>query len=402
MVLLAVPFRASLPRPLPKMNHELPLWICCQLGAREHYSVPRALYDRDALGFLFTDAWVQPGSLIGQFKRSLSERYHPQLASAPVASATGALLAFETMARVRRLSGWNLILARNRWFQRQAVRRLEDGRTEKGEGKWGEADGKGELADGNSAQVLFAYSYAAGDIFRWAKTRGWRTVLGQIDPGPLMGRVIRQLEQQNPEWGRVSTAPPESYWQNWRMECELADAILVNSEWSRDALLHEGMTASKIRVVPLAFDTPPGAAALSRAYPATFSRERPLRVLFLGQVNLLKGIAALAHAAERLKGEPVEFRVVGPVQVQIPEQFRRLSSLRLLGPVARGAAAEHFRQADVFCFRLFVTDSASLNWRRRLGGCHSSLPAFAGKWSSTAAMVLSWTPLLAKPLPPPF
>ena len=315
------------------------------------------MHDRGTLGLLFTDAWLRPGSLIGQFKRSLSERYHPQLASAPVASATGALLAFETMARARRLSGWNLIVARNKWFQKQAARNLAH-----------LPSAISHIPSPICSPMVFAYCHAAGDIFRWAKARGWRMVLGQIDPGPLMGRLIRQLEQQNPEWGGGSTGPPEIYWQNWRMECELADVILVNSDWSREALLQEGVAAAKIKVVPLAFDVPPGAAAFSRAYPAAFSPERPLRVLFLGQANLLKGIAALVHAAERLQGEPVEFRVVGPLQVQIPEPFRRFSSLRWLGPVARSAAAGHYREADVFLFPTFsdgfgLTQLEAQAWR---------------------------------------
>ena len=328
-------------------------WVCCQIGAREHYAIPRVFHTQCVLRLLFTDVWVKPASPIGMLKNSLRERYHPQLADARVKSATGSFLGFEASARLKGLGGWDRIIARNQWFQKQAVRRLEEVEAE---------------AVGGKPPALFAYSYAAGEILRWARDRGWRTVLGQIDPGPLMGRLIRQLEQQNPEWGGGSPTPPETYWQNWRRECEFADAILVNSEWSREELVHERMAASKIKVVPLAFDMPPGAAAFSRAYPATFSCERPLRVLFLGQVNLLKGIAALAHAAERLKGEPVEFRVVGPVHVQIPEQFRGLSSLRFLGPVARSAAAEHFRQADVFLFPTFcdgfgLTQLEAQAWR---------------------------------------
>ena len=38
-------------------------WICCQLGAREHYAVPRALHQRSSLDYLITDTWVRPDSL---------------------------------------------------------------------------------------------------------------------------------------------------------------------------------------------------------------------------------------------------------------------------------------------------------------------------------------------------
>jgi glycosyltransferase involved in cell wall biosynthesis len=205
----------------------------------------------------------------------------------------------------------------------------------------------------NSQPILFAYSYAARDLFRWARAQGWRTVLGQIDAGPEMGRIVRKLEECHPEYQGRSDVPPKDYWEAWRDECELADRIIVNSEWSRKALEGEGIDAGKIRVVPLAYAPPPEAAGFRREYPAEFTRERPLRVLFLGQVNLAKGLVPLLEAAEMLRGEPVEFHMVGPVLVTVPEKWRHQPQIRWLGPVPRGAVAEHYRAADVFLFPTF-------------------------------------------------
>ena len=39
-------------------------WICCQLGAREHYAIPRALSRVGILEALVTDAWVPPTSIL--------------------------------------------------------------------------------------------------------------------------------------------------------------------------------------------------------------------------------------------------------------------------------------------------------------------------------------------------
>jgi hypothetical protein len=58
-------------------------WICCQLGAREHYAVPRALHRRGRLRMLVTDCWVRPGhpltNIPGDWARRLSERFQPDL-----------------------------------------------------------------------------------------------------------------------------------------------------------------------------------------------------------------------------------------------------------------------------------------------------------------------------------
>ncbi|PYJ81683.1 MAG: glycosyltransferase, partial [Verrucomicrobia bacterium] len=70
-------------------------WICCQIGAREHYAVPRALFRREALRLLITDAWVQPRSVIRALGSGLRERFHPELASASTKAWNTGLIAFE-------------------------------------------------------------------------------------------------------------------------------------------------------------------------------------------------------------------------------------------------------------------------------------------------------------------
>ena len=219
-------------------------WICCQHGAREHYAVPRALHGRGELACLFADAWVRPGHPLGWLQPSLRDRFHPQLRDAPVLSATLRLVAFEVLARLRGLRGWEATMARTRWFQRHAVSSLESySQQSVVSGQWS----SGPL-------TVFAYSYAALGILRWAKERGFRTVLGQIDPGPEMSRITAQLERQYPEFHSATALPPEVYWTQWQEECRLADVVVVNSEWSRTALQRVGVEEAKLRVVPLAYE----------------------------------------------------------------------------------------------------------------------------------------------------
>ena len=88
-------------------------WICCQLGAREHYAVPRALHRRSSLDSLITDTWVRPDSLLARLKRNLGERFHPELADVTVCASNRSALAFEAQARLRGLAGWKLMIERN-------------------------------------------------------------------------------------------------------------------------------------------------------------------------------------------------------------------------------------------------------------------------------------------------
>ena len=292
-------------------------WICCQLGAREHYAVPRALKLGGLLEEFITDLWIRRAG-----------RFHPGLAGARVVAPNIPALTFELKASFARENGWNLVSRRNEWFQQHAVARLK--------------------ATVNGDHTVFAYSYAAKEIFEFARARGWRTVLGQIDPGPAEERIVTDLEKSSALKHTHWEPAPKAYWDNWRDECSLADQIVVNSTWSKDALLGEGVAAEKVRVIPVAYEAANDAGSFQRHYPHAFSAERPLRVLFLGQVNLRKGVAQLLEAVKLLTREHVEFWFVGPLQIDVARELNLHSQIRWFGVAPRGGVESYYRDADVF------------------------------------------------------
>jgi glycosyltransferase involved in cell wall biosynthesis len=297
--------------------------------------VARALHRLGALRLLITDAWVQPRNPLGLLSVGLRARFHEELRSTDVYGPAIRNLAFELWAMYSERQGWPLVMERNRWFQRVALLKLS------------------QIDVGKSAPVLMCYSYAAGELFAFARRRGWRTVLGQIDPGPCEEEIVSKLHDavagQGSSWERA----PKAYWSEWRRECTLADRIVVNSSWSRDALIGEGIPAEKIKVVPLAYERPSGNLHFRRRYPTCFSGARPLRVLFLGQVNLRKGIAPILDAIRLLQDEPVEFTFVGPIQISIPSDLLNRPRMRWLGPTPRQTTDEFYRNADVLLFPTF-------------------------------------------------
>ncbi|MBF2074599.1 MAG: glycosyltransferase family 4 protein [Synechococcales cyanobacterium C42_A2020_086] len=313
-------------------------WICCQLGAREHYAIPRALHQSGNLALLLTDAWVKPHSLIHAihhpFLKSLQERFHPDLVHAPVQSFTPSLSQFELIHRYRKTNDWDRMIARNRWFQARALRELQKAAP--------------RIVQSGTCPVLFTYSYAALDLLRYAKSLGWYTILGQIDPGMMEEKIVLEEHRKHPDLAPAWQPVPSDYWSSWQEECRLADRIVVNSSWSSQALQQVGVPADKIQIVPLAYSPPQGSESFQRVYPEQFSRERPLRVLFLGQIILRKGIAALLEAAELLQDQPIEFWLVGSIGVE-RSRFN-LPNIRLIGPVPRSETAQYYQQADVFLF----------------------------------------------------
>lgn len=310
-------------------------WIICQLGAREHYAIPRALHQAGKLHSLVTDAWVTPSSKLNWVPglRSLCDRHHLDLATASIKTFTPSLIHFEATHRLQKTAPWERMMARNQWFQNRALSYLDSVKN-----------------FGNPKPVLFAYSYAALDLLRYAKKRGWRTVLGQIDPGIAEEKIVTAEHIKYPSLAPNWKPVPPDYWSLWQQECELADHIVVNSAWSKQLLIQATVDPRKIEIVSLVYTPPSSAQSFERTYPKSFSSERPLRVLFLGLVTLRKGIAALIEAVKQLEGEPIEFWIVGAQEIRIPEDMKNHPQIRWIGPVPRSQVQTYYRQADVFLF----------------------------------------------------
>lgn len=312
-------------------------WLCCHLGAREHYAVPRALHRQQRLGQMITDAWVKPGSLLssipGDLPRRLSERFHHELADADVRHFTSSLMAREAVWRLQGPGGWRQLMARNQWFGHRAAAAL----------------GLADRANGPRTMV-FAHSYSAREAFAYAKSRGWTTVLGQIDPGERHFRLVEQLSQSHAEYGAPPVMPPPAYFSGWREECALADWIVVNSEWARDAVHGMGIPMAKLRVIPLAYEPEIPDAAPVREYPDTFTSARPLRALFVGHVAVTKGVPELLEAVAQLADLPVVLRLVGETAMVVPPRFRDHSSMQFVGPVSRSEVMRHYHESDVLVF----------------------------------------------------
>lgn len=257
----------------------------------------------------------------------LAERFHPELAGARVTAPTGRAVLREMRDRLAGRRGWTQIMDRNAWFQRVAAREVA---------RAPEAEG-----------TVFAYSYAAAGILEAAKARGWRTVLGQMDPGPVEARLVEGLYRQAGQAG-AHEAIPAVYWEGWRRETELADVIVVNSDWSRRALVEEGVAAEKIEIIPLAYE--PTLAPAPWDAPAAFTPGRPLRLLFLGQVTLRKGIDLVLDAIAHLPGLPLRLDVVGPMQIDVPKAAADDPRIAFHGAIPRSAVGGFYAQADLFLF----------------------------------------------------
>jgi glycosyltransferase involved in cell wall biosynthesis len=308
-------------------------WCCVQAGHREQYGIPRALQRVGALDRLITDLWIPPGSWlarasVGRSGRRLRDRFHSELPAEKVTAFPFRSLAWEATAGLRK---GNRVLARNTWWSALSTREL-----------------RRQIRPATTH--VFSYCYDARPIFSAGRELGLNPVLGQIDPGPVEDRKVTEITARWPQYRTPFQPGTKDYYDSWREECRLAGHILVNSEWSRTALVEAGIEARKIVVCPLMYTPPLAAEGWRRVYPRAFSQERPLQVLFLGQCILRKGIAETIATAQAFAGRPVEFTFVGNTDIaDLSRHFGR-AAIRHLPRVSRAECQRYFQAADVFLF----------------------------------------------------
>ena len=172
------------------------------------------MYERGTLVALFTDAWVDPqsslGSALKRISSRLATRFEPRLKDARVEHFTRPALV-RGAPRFSTKPGnhsWEDIVARNRWFQQRAVRRL----------------GASGLVAASQHAVFHAFSYAAREIFVTAKRAGHFTVLQQIDPGLAEEELIAEKCLLHPElrsdWTLRQSSIGRGGWRSavWQMQ----------------------------------------------------------------------------------------------------------------------------------------------------------------------------------------
>jgi glycosyltransferase involved in cell wall biosynthesis len=306
-------------------------WIVSQIGAREHYAVPRALHAAGSLERLYTDAWWRLPAFETQwppFLAHAASRRHPMLPGDRVTAFTLATLRQRArksfLGRTATVEGrYRYYVEEGRWFAHAVTARLS------------------KLAIEPSSVAFFGYSSASLESLAYLRNRGHLAVVDQIDPARVEEAIVKEESERWPGWQSLPGEVPEFYYERLAEEWSTADVVVVNSEWSRKALVSQGVPAEKLVVIPLAFE---GAEERGRGVDPAGR----LVVLWVGSLILRKGIQYLMAAARLLRDVDVEFVLAGPIGIS--SQFVRgaPANMKFLGRVPRGRVWALYESAHVF------------------------------------------------------
>lgn len=200
---------------------------------------------------------------------------------------------------------------------------------------------------------VLAFNTNATETFRILNREGLPAVLDQtIAHRRWSNREAAEEAERFPEWGeRWSCSSEREEWED--EELARANLVLVGSEFCARTLVECGVAREKIAVVHYGAD-------LERFRPAPpRSREQPVvRLLFVGQVSLRKGIPYLLQALKRLRGVAVRLTIAGAMRVR-PEVLRPLEGMLSIPRVwLHEDMPGLYREHDLFVFPSLVEGSS--------------------------------------------
>ena len=191
--------------------------------------------------------------------------------------------------------------------------------------------------------AFFAFNTGALETLQYLRERRVFTVLDQIDPGKVEEEMVAEEDARWPGWQRFEGRVPQEYWDRMKAEWMAADLVVVNSEWSKTALIQQGVPDNKVAIVPVAYEPEFGPVPVPLS-----KRQGPLTVLWLGSVILRKGIQYLIEAAKLLKNSDLRIVVAGPIGISEQAVASAPANMKFVGRVLRSETHALYESAHVF------------------------------------------------------
>lgn len=314
-----------------------------QIGARNGYMVPSTFKKFDMLNRLYTDLWFDPSILNIKkilnktFFRDLMIRHNPLIpknlvVSFPVIGSLFALskrVIFKNSIDIRTRA--NILMAEV--FGEKVSKLLKN---DKSNLTYGFAFESPEILEENSNKLKiidqcdcsnYYYRTYLDECKKWD---GWEPT-ESIDVNILNRRVERD-----------------------RVAWKLSDKIIAPSTFVMDYLISEGASREKITILPYAHHN----NKIPRV--RVYDKERKLRILYLGAINLMKGIPYLLAGLDLLESNKVEIKLVGPIFIRdnVISKWRKRYSFT--GKVPQNNVSDYYDWADVFIFPSLCEGSANV------------------------------------------
>lgn len=289
--------------------------------------------------FPYTLLSALPRALRRRLERELSRRRHQELDAAPIVVAG----AFE----------WAHLAAIRLGAPSRLIRVLIDARN----ARISSVAGRAAVRD--VVPALWGALYGSREAFRAAKRCGTHCVLDAFIGHPRsLNMTLGREAARFPDTASVSQERVRPYHlARIEEEVELADTIVVGSEFARDTYIENGVPADRIRIIPYGVDVQ---QFMPRHEKRDARHDKEFHILFVGNVSVRKGCHILIRAIRELDLPNLRLTLVGPMEHPYFMQFLG-TRIEWLPAVPHGEMPSVYRRADAYVFpSLFEGSSLSV------------------------------------------
>lgn len=190
---------------------------------------------------------------------------------------------------------------------------------------------------------LYTFTQVGLESLEWARREGVPCVVDNPN-GHIQGFrdvYVRETWRQarRPHLGHPTPAAVH------RIECEyaLASAIRVSSPWSRDSMVRRGVPAGKVTVLDQLID-------VERFHPPATrpAAEGPLRVCFVGSLDVRKGFHYLLRAVRQVGAGRVQLHLVGATGDRVSRRLFQREREGLQVEAAPGDPRPVYQRSELF------------------------------------------------------
>ncbi|MDB5395216.1 MAG: hypothetical protein JWM91_2722 [Rhodospirillales bacterium] len=206
-----------------------------------------------------------------------------------------------------------------------------------------------KLIEREPVDVVWGYDTVSLDVFRWAKRHGLYCVLDRTTIHSVaQNEVCAEEYARRPEFFISPFVPkPKEVLEQEQEEIDLADIVVVGNQICADTLIRHGCAPEKVHVLAYGFDE----SLFPREFPQrTTPRDRPIDLLFVGNIIGTKGIAFLMDAIMNIRPQDVSLTLVGRLSIPPQTAAKYQKRVTYAPTVSRAEVVRYFLNADCFVF----------------------------------------------------
>ncbi len=319
------------------------------LGSRNHYAIPFILNKAGLLEKFYTDSYIGNKPLLESILRLILKVYnkgfikkwltrnHDGIDSNRVKSneILGIKYAIERKRTVSYVELEKIFVKFNAEFCNWIIRELQKER--------------------NLPDAFYGFNGASYELFEYLKGKNIITILEQtLIPHKLEYEIINDEIEKWKEWEKIEIKRNvnSELCERELKEYKLSDYIIAPSAFVKTGLINLGVPSNKIILIPYGVDTS------QFSYKRRIFKNRPLKIVFMGEVGLRKGVPYLLEAVKKLGKKNVHLKLAGSISLKQEIISRYLDCAEFLGHRPKSEILSLLYWADVFILPSLAEGSA--------------------------------------------